>query len=938
MIDTKLLDLINSGDSWVFVGSGLSVEAGLPSWQRLVALTLDRLGSKERDAVNADPRFRDGLERQAFPRCFQRMQALAEQSVVIDIVRQIMLDMPEEPAHLTKLLADWPAAGYLTTNYDQLIETALETNGGPGWIPIGNQPSEVRKVSGDVSNIVWHIHGSVHLDASSSKLILSTSDYDELYLGSSVLKEQLISFLTQRRLVFIGFGLRDPEIMRLLRLAGRYTIPERPVYAFLGTPRLEEDQGELEELRDRYNIEVQSYRIVDGTHRELRDLLGVYNSMIVRRSVTYNEREASVPSYDPDATGLLIYNTLVLQAPSALENKTLRSLLSARILSVTEHQASVTLEELDADVGRIASRLSGGVEVAAEIKSVVTELESNNYVTVNLEGDSEAVRLTTLGNQFVSERAGVADRIREQFRASLQSRASMLAVKGQYKEEVAATAAGFFEDCIKKRSLGVAMALNAADTVSQEFQMVALLQALPSFFGLLSNPESARALVQLVQGVLTEPTEAEAKHCGLLLQAQLGVHLLGVDQHTLSSRIRALEDMVFVLDSTTLIHLIAVSGTGHKAAVELMKRIDRVGAKAITTPNLIVEVCEHATYATRTVTQAGGGLTSGVLNSLMGKKGPRTNAFLSGFAEECAMGTISGNDFAMYMRQRCGFVVLPATSEDCNRLFKIYRVVETDLPNVTGFAEEHYAEVEDLKAQITERRQQSNNFRHERQVKAEAEVVILVQKLRRQDYSVENRTFDGAFFVSNSRFIDQLNSVGLPITIRQNVLLQWLGTLAPFDESELHVLMDGLLWELSERGFDFVNKKKLRTAFSGVVSASREEYNKVVEQHKILVATELGVDPDDAFQEPLDDLEFVSLVPRHALQTIDRQKRELKRIKASAVKNQVLQELSETERTQFERLKSRGRMRIQKNRKRAELNRTKGKKATKRRKQKRKRS
>ena len=125
-----------------------------------------------------------------------------------------------------------------------------------------------------------------------------------------------------------------------------------------------------------------------------------------------------------------------------------------------------------------------------------------------------------------------------------------------------------------------------------------------------------------------------------------------------------------------------------------------------------------------------------------------------------------------------------------------------------------------------------------------------------------------------------------------------------FEESEVSVLMDGLLWELSERGIDFVDRKKLMTAFSGTISAAKEEYPKLVEQHKTLIATDWGVDPEYAFREPLDDLDILTSVPRHAQQTIDRQERELSRIKAVAASGQARQELSESERLQLERLKS----------------------------------
>ena len=623
MIDTDLLDLVNSGNAWVFVGSGVSVDSGLPSWGGLVSQTIGALTPEHQLMVENDAHLWESKAAGDFARCFQRIQNVAGREVVIDHVRRIILDGPEEPGELVKLLADWPAAGYLTTNYDDLIESALELKEHRGWILVGNQPHEVRQASGDVKNIVWHIHGAVHMPETKSRLVVGSDDYDDFYLENSAFQQQLRSFLTQRRLVFVGFGLRDPEIMRLLKIVGRHTVPERPIYAFLGTDN--DSEGELEELRNGYNIEVKKYRIIDDTHGDLLDLLNDYSSMIIRRSATYGSRPTHIPSYDADTTGLLIYNTLILQNANGFRNDELRPLLSARILSVAEHRESVTLQDLYADVGRISAAVSEGVQAgnnhsASEIESVIEELESKNLITTNTEGDDRVIRLTGAGRSFVTERAGVADRIRAQFSASLASRANEhTAGDASIAEEVAITAGLFFEDCIEKRSLGVAKVLNAPNSMAREFQMAALLQTLPGFFNLLSSADSARALIKLVQGVLSSPSEAEAKHCGLLLQARFGVHLLGVDQNTLKSRVNALKDTMFVLDSTSLIPLLAVAGTGHSAAAELMSRIQKIGAKAITTNNLVIEVREHASYASRAVSEAGGSVSAGVLNQSQGE-------------------------------------------------------------------------------------------------------------------------------------------------------------------------------------------------------------------------------------------------------------------------------------------------------------------------------
>ena len=127
MIDTDLLDVINSGDAWVFVGSGVSADSGLPTWAGLVDLTISKLPHTDQQNVARDTLFLQGKSNGDFALCFRRMGVLVGQEVVANLVKQIFLDEKIEPGDLTRLLADWPAAGYVTTNYDNLLETALET-------------------------------------------------------------------------------------------------------------------------------------------------------------------------------------------------------------------------------------------------------------------------------------------------------------------------------------------------------------------------------------------------------------------------------------------------------------------------------------------------------------------------------------------------------------------------------------------------------------------------------------------------------------------------------------------------------------------------------------------------------------------------------------------------------------------------------------------
>ena len=898
MIDTELLDVVNSGNAWLFVGSGVSADAGLPSWRDLVTLTINELNPRDRDAVQSNLVIVRALERSMYPSCFQHVENVVGRSKMEEAIKQVIAQRQGQPGELCRLIADWPVAGYLTTNYDDLLEDALGDLRELGWISVGNQPREVRKASGDVRNIVWHVHGAASMEEERSRLVASTNDYDDLYLEHSALQQQLKSFLAQRRLVFVGFGFRDPDVMRILKIAGRYTVPERPIYAFLGTDGDGASPDEFRELREHYNVEVKPYRVIEDSHADLLEVLKLYASMVVKRSISYNHAAGNIPSYDEDTTGLLIYNSLVMRSQNSIGDDQLTALLSARVLSLADARESLTLDDVYADVGRMgfSSPDDDATETdtpARQIPLVIDELEDHGYILRTDRQGTTAISLTDYGSSFVAERSGVADRIRAQFRASVTARAEeIIGEHSATTREITEAAIAFFEDSINKRSLGVAMALNAPDADTRDFQIVALLQNLPDFFTWLSDDNSARALIKVVQGLLSSPSEAEAKHYGLLLQSRLGVHLLGVDPNTLKSRMEALKNTAFILDSSSLIPLIAVSGTGHKAAVELLKRITLLGAKPLTTRDLVVEVIEHAVYAIRSAGNSETWNEAGVLDNLIGRSGSRANVFLSGYAAESAGGSMSGLDLDTYMRQLCGFTTARITDADCTRLIGAHGVPTLQLSEVSGFDESRHVEAEELYSQIEERRLRFNSFRHERQVMAEAEAVLLVQKFRQGLYTIDERTFDGSYFVSNSRFIDAIQNVGLPVTMRDNVLLQLLGTVAPFEETELPVLMDGLLWELSERGIDFVDRKKLRAAFSGMISAAKDEYPQVVARHKELIATDWGVDPDQAFQDTVDDIELPSLIPHHARQMIVRQGQELQRLRTATATMPTIEDIT----------------------------------------------
>ena len=160
MIRDDVLQVINSGEAWAFIGAGSSADAGMPSWATLLGSVKDSLASTLKAPAFDAGTFDHAVAKGDLPFAF----GLIEEAVGRDRLElEVRNALPDhwQPGGMTRLIADLPFAGYITTNYDSLLESALGKT--DGWVPIGNSPREVPKVSGDARNVVWHLHGGLQL-------------------------------------------------------------------------------------------------------------------------------------------------------------------------------------------------------------------------------------------------------------------------------------------------------------------------------------------------------------------------------------------------------------------------------------------------------------------------------------------------------------------------------------------------------------------------------------------------------------------------------------------------------------------------------------------------------------------------------------------------------------------------------------------------------
>lgn len=863
MLRTDLIEVINRGDTWAFVGSGVSIDAGGPSWAQLVENVVAQLEPGARQQVLGDERFRQASTKKQFPKCFSRIETIIGRQVLEGAITA-RLETVRVPGKISHLIADWPFAGYITTNHDGLCRTALRNVGEKGWIQIGNSPDEIRKVAGNAKGLIWHVHGAIGFPPTSFRMVLSENDYDDLYLDASPVVFQLRGLLAHRRFVFVGFGFEDPELMRLLKLVGRYCNPACPAFAFLSGLSGSEHESKRLELLEKYNVDVIPYREINGSHEPLLQALDVYSAFILRRSLRFGQAARPCPSYDPETTGLLVYNQLVLRQQGRVEGDVLGLLLRARILSLLQYRGSLPISSLLADLaekfrlvgGRGRADTTNGVNVDAvqdSLKKLVQEGFVN--ITADLLGTS-VVSLSPKGSGHVAEQSGVAERISGQFSSSLLDRALRSFPQDQQAvSRIAQAAESFLKECVKRRALGVAMSWYSPRTDFQEYHMVGLLQALPEFMSQLRSPDEGLALVRLVQDVLAKPSDAESTYLGTAIQAQFGVNLLGYDPETVNARARELARTLFLIDSSTLIPLLARSSVGYPSARLLLDRLEATRSAVATTDYLTLEVAEHARWAISHLGSNTALFAPRTIAMATGRAGSRSNAFLEGFLEEINRGG-TPHHWGAYLDSVCGhsdghtggdtvfFAAIQNAGVPCFSFNKW-----------EGFTEELWAERDTIQGQIAERRSASNTYKHERQVKAEAEALLIINNLRKGAFKFNGQTLSDAWFVSHTRAIDEVAGSGLPITMRPQAVIQWLSTVTACAADELSSLVNGLLWELSERGLAIIDRTRIQTVFSPLIVASKEKLQEELESHRVLIARRYGEDASKAFNE-VSDLEL----------------------------------------------------------------------------------
>ena len=191
---------LNDGVGAIFVGAGVSMAAGYPSWATLLKEIGEELGISSGDVHD--------------------LAALAQWSILESggatrvrnvIKEQIGRDYPVPETLAT--IARLPVRHIWTTNYDLLIERAFKDIDRPVDTISGAKDLSLKATPG--ATRLYKMHGSVdHLD----DVVISTDDYELFRSKRGAYLPLLQAHLTSMSMLFVGLSFTDPNVKHVLSI------------------------------------------------------------------------------------------------------------------------------------------------------------------------------------------------------------------------------------------------------------------------------------------------------------------------------------------------------------------------------------------------------------------------------------------------------------------------------------------------------------------------------------------------------------------------------------------------------------------------------------------------------------------------------------------------------------------------------------------------
>ena len=263
-----------------FIGAGFAHYGGYPLWSELLQHILDNARKEDETFLKS---------------CDKKTQAVLEKKIAKNNLQAVADYIAEHTSQCRRLLIKaastirrkaykkqlglekWNCPIVLTTNFDEYIEELLTTNSKLYTSFTHEQAPAFSQLKSNTTNIV-HLHGTL---SDPKSIVFSTNDIKEKILVNEVLRQTLSALLSDKSLLFLGYGLNDPYFTELLKYLSQ-------VYGDISAEHfgvLECTSVDAEVYKKNLSLNVLEVESFKETPNALSDAIMAINSSLEKRRV-----------------------------------------------------------------------------------------------------------------------------------------------------------------------------------------------------------------------------------------------------------------------------------------------------------------------------------------------------------------------------------------------------------------------------------------------------------------------------------------------------------------------------------------------------------------------------------------------------------------------------------------------------------------------------
>ena len=810
MIDKRLIASINSGRCFALVGSGPSCEVGYPSWSSLARMTYYTLSKQSK--VSDHLSYQKLLKEKKYPELFRQVERDLndDRMALAQLVKPLLQPKKLHQGVLYELLCKWPFAGYLTTNYDDEIESRLLSMN-EHYKVVGNRPDDFHVWREGVSRIIQKLHSDLNHP---EDVILTSADYRRLYIDKrgSYYSDGLCRIFATFDVLIVGHSLSDPDMDHILSLAQSHRSSHHPIYMVAA----DFSRADESEYRDKYNIILVQYTNSDGTHSELRRLLRMADRFVVPRDLFPDRIVINPRPNEESQAAVAIYIYRRLQGVMATDY------LSPLVLFGLHSTVSGEVERAKvASLPAIKNLVAGRSDYNDAIENSLCSLTDAGLTS----SSADKIRITSEGRakveQFQVIRKTESEQAYGQFRLNL---------KGLY-DGVTESQLDRCERLVEKVVVAT-FARRGSMIANRVFaEQSALPEELSDVFGCVSDQateitdrELRAAFVEAVHQLIVTPTAQQRDYLASVSQGYFLFHLLGLDPKCGEMRRNMFRRTLWLCDSSVILRRVAIGCNEHDFSCELFRVLEEEEALLWTTRKLLQEAWEHLDWALRFI-QEHGTDSMDFLRAAILDGSYEQNLFFDGYIRLRADGRVGS--FRDYLELSFGSADVDRTTFE--GIVGRVGIRVLSISSVEGFATDDWGDVEAARIEIRKERMIRGTFRSELQIESEAEVSVLLANLRLGRYSVQDlENAERFYFVSRSRVMDYAVSRGKIVTWPPEALYRYLGSL-PGRDIDAELLQKCMIGEYFFAGIEFIDRARYERYFGRMIDASKALYREEIE-------------------------------------------------------------------------------------------------------------